>query len=157
MFCQNLWYIRKTLCQNLCYTRKFDVFSPKWCHIQQCYISNPCYPWKYVFCPNICHIQKCAMSEHMVHTNTRCILSELMLHAEMYYVQTYVTHENMISCVRTNDTFVNVLIWTYVPHCRIWDLFYLNNCYSRKCAMSEHILHTNMKYFLSELTLHTKV
>ena len=35
----------------------------------------------------------------MLHTNMRCILSELMLHTEMYYVRTYVTQENMMPCV----------------------------------------------------------
>ena len=47
----------------------------------------------------------------MVHAKT--IMSELKLHTEMYYVQTYVhlkiwTHENMMSCVRNNDTYEKV-------------------------------------------------
>ena len=47
------------------------------------------------------------MAEHMLHTNTRRILSEHMLHTEMYYV-TYVAHEKVMSRVRTNDTYENV-------------------------------------------------
>ena len=56
--------------------RKYEVFSPKWCHIRQWYISEP-----------------------MFHINMRCILSELILRTKMWYVRKYVTHENMMSYV----------------------------------------------------------
>ena len=97
--------------KSLCYTRKYDVYSKKWCHIRKCsmidlmlytnvqtYVKheyemcsirtnvthenvicrNICYTRKdVVLCPNLCYIRKCVMSEHMLHTNMRFILSEL--------------------------------------------------------------------------------
>ena len=44
----------------------------------------------------------------MLHRNMRCFLSELMLHTKIQYVRNYVKHENMISGVRTCDTYENV-------------------------------------------------
>ena len=44
---------------------------------------------------------KCNMSEHMLHTKIWCIVSELMLHTTMCIVRTYVTHEHLMPFVWT--------------------------------------------------------
>ena len=74
-----------------------------------------------IFCPNLFYIRRCVMSEHMLHANIRCFLSELMLHTKMCNVRTHFTHENIMSCLPIYVTYKNV--------------------------MSEHMLHTNMRLF----------
>ena len=45
---------------------------------------NLCNPKKHdIFCPNLRYIRIWVMSEHMLQTNMRCIMSELMLHTKM--------------------------------------------------------------------------
>ena len=71
------------------------------------------------------------MSEHMLRSNMICILSELMLHKEMWYVRTYVTHENLMSYVRI----------CYIPKCEMsepcytwkYDVSCPNLCYMSLC------------------------
>ena len=101
---------RKHVMSELTLHTKMWYFSPKWCHTQQCYTSKPTvgYPRKYDdFSPSICYLQKCVISEHMLHTNTRCILSELK------YIQKCSTSAHMFTrkyehtkmCVRNNNIY----------------------------------------------------
>ena len=57
----------------------------------------------------------------MLHTNIRCFLSELMLHTKIY-VRTYVTHENMMSGVRTYISYEMCNVRTRVTHENIMSL-----------------------------------
>ena len=86
----------------------------------------------------LCYIQKCVMSEHMFHTNMRFVLvelmlelSKLMLHTKMWYVRTYDTHENVMSCVQTYVNMKMCNIQTYVT--QIWDVF----CWSVKNCIQQ--------------------
>ena len=65
------YFMENKIRPNLCYTRKYDVFSPKCCYIRQCYIP-----------------------ESMLLTKILCLLSELTLHTIMCNVRKYLTHEH---------------------------------------------------------------
>ena len=126
MFCLNLWCILNNLCPNSCYTRKYYVFSqndvtydnficPNLCtHANMMYFvqTNVTYEngnvrtyitheYELYFCPILCYIQKCNMFERMLQTKIWCPVSELILHTKLCNVRTHVTHENMMSRVRT--------------------------------------------------------
>ena len=126
--------IRNILCPNLRYTRKYDFLVQNDVTYDNVICLYLCYPRKYdVFCSNIRYVQKRVMSEHMLHTNMRGILSELifyinkcnmsvpMLHSKIFLVselmfhtkicnvRTHVTHEKMMYHIRTNVTYENVI------------------------------------------------
>ena len=46
----------------------------------------------------------------MLHTNMRYILSEFMLHTEMYYVRTYVTQEDMMLHTKMCNVRIHVIL-----------------------------------------------
>ena len=103
-------------CLNIHYPRIWNVFYPNFCYIRKTFTSEIMLHTKIwvlvqnvvahdnVICLKLCHplyydvllselTLHAIMSEHMLHTNVTCSLSELMLHKEIKYVRTYVTHE----------------------------------------------------------------
>ena len=70
--------------KSLCYTRKYDVSCPNLCNTWKYgVLSQNDVTYENVICLNLCYIRKCVMSKHMLHTNMRCVLSELMLRTKM--------------------------------------------------------------------------
>ena len=94
------------------------------------------------------------MSEPTLHTKI-CLVSKLILHMKMCNVRTHIAHENM-SRVRTYVTSKMCYVRTYATH-EYEIIFYPNWWYIRKCVMSGQMLHTNMRFVLSELMLHSKI
>ena len=73
------------------------------------------------------------------HVSWTYVTHEIM----MSYVRTYVTHKKMMFVVQNDVTYENVIC----P----------NLCYIRKCLMSKSMLHENIRCDLSELMLNTKM
>ena len=130
------------LCLNIYYPRIWNMFYPNFCYIRKIFTSEIMLHMKIwflvqnvfahdnVICLKLCHPRKydvllseltlhTMMSEHMLHTNVTCILSELTLHREIKYVRTYVTHAKC-------------------------DGLCPNFWYIRKCVISEPMLHTKI-------------
>ena len=96
------------------------------------------------------------MSEHTLHTETMVSGVQIILHTKMCNVRTHVTHENIMFPVRIYVMYKTYNVQTYVTHkCKL--IFCLNLWYIRKYEMSEHMLHTTMRCFQSDLMLHTKI
>ena len=62
----------------------------------------------------------------MLHTNMRCVLSELMLHTKMGNVKINVTHEYEMCSTRTYVTYENIIICPNVCYTRMGDYFLFN-------------------------------
>ena len=171
VFVQNAVAYDNVICSNLCHPRKYDLFCPNLRYIINCLSKLWC------FCPKCCCIRQCNIFEpmsapkiwcilsklklhmklyHMIHTNMRCILSELISQTKRCNVRVHDTHENMMSHARTEVTYKMCNVRTYVTH-EYEIIFCPNWCYIRNCGMSEYMLHTNMRCFLSEHMLDTKL
>ena len=111
-----------------------------------------------------------------------CLLSEHMLHTKKWNVQSYVTHEYELYSVRTYVIYRNVLYPNICSHekmntrkydvlcpknvqcsnilvcyTQIWDIFWLNLCYTRKCNTSEPMLLTKIWCLVSALMSNMKM
>ena len=132
MFCVRNYFTYKgvemfqhILHTNMCSVQTYVTYENGIC-------SNLCFEQKYdVLCLILCYIRKCVMSEYMLHTNMKYVLSELMVHTKHFM----------------SELMLHSKIWFISPK---W--FYI-----RQCHMSEPMLPTKIWCLVSELMLHTKM
>ena len=125
-----LWYIRKIVCPDLPYTRKFDVLmqndvtydilfvrtyvthenTKKW--NVRTHVTHECN----IYLFELMLHTKCTMSEHTLHTKIWCLVSELIIHSKICNVWTYFPHEYEICFIWTNLLSKTCNVRTYVTH-----------------------------------------
>ena len=87
------------------------------------------------------------MSDHMLHSNMRYFLSELMLpHTKICNVRTYVAHEYEMCSVRTYVTYQNVICPNLCMHENMVPYVRKEVTHEMGCVLSELKLHTKLQY-----------
>ena len=118
----NLWYSKEydVVCPNVCYIRKC-VMSEHITHEYEMFSVRTHFTWRVVICPIVCYTWN--MTSCVLHTNIWCLVSERMINMKICNVRTHVTHENMMSRVRTYVTYTMCNVRTYVPQeYEIWSV-----------------------------------